>query len=83
VRRSHEQTCGNADTRSDQVPEHLLAGVNGPSSVIAGALFCYGVGNDLPGRAQNGVGAFRRAVSQLGNMRQKNRESQKNLKTYP
>jgi hypothetical protein len=56
VRRSHEQTCGNADTRSDQVPEHLLAGVNGPSSVIAGALFCYGVNNDVPGRAQNGKG---------------------------
>jgi hypothetical protein len=52
------KTCGNADTRLDQVPEHLLAGVNGASSVIAGALFCYGVGNDLPGRAQNGTGPF-------------------------
>jgi hypothetical protein len=30
VRRSHEQTCGNADTRLDQVREHLLARVNGP-----------------------------------------------------
>jgi hypothetical protein len=38
------------------MPEHLLAGVKGPSTVIAGALFCYGVGNDLPGRAQNGTG---------------------------
>ena len=27
----------------DQVPEHLLAGVRGLNSVIAGALFCYGV----------------------------------------
>ena len=43
---------------SHQVPEHLLAGVNDPSSVIAGALFCYGVGNDLPDRAQNGTGPF-------------------------
>jgi hypothetical protein len=41
------------------VPEHLLAGVNGPSSVIAGALFCYGVNNDVPGRAQNGKGPSR------------------------
>ena len=40
----------------DQVPEHLLAGVRGLNSVIAGALFCYGVANDVPGRAQNRVG---------------------------
>ena len=40
----------------DQVPAHLLAGVNGRNSVIAGALFCYGVGNDVPGRAQNRIG---------------------------
>ena len=38
------------------LPGHLLAGVNDPSSVIAGALFCYGVGNHLPGRAQNRIG---------------------------
>ena len=37
-------------------------GVNGPGSVIAGALFCYGVGNDLPGRAQNGT-AQRRVLA--------------------
>jgi hypothetical protein len=43
----------------DQVSEHLLAGVKGLNSVIAGGtLFCYGVGNDLPGRAQYGVGVI-------------------------
>jgi hypothetical protein len=56
MRRTHEQTCGNANTRLDQVSEHLLAGVNSPGTVIAGVLLCYGVKNVLPGRAQNGVG---------------------------
>ena len=45
--------------RSDQVPEPLPAGVKGLDSVIAGALFCYGVGNDVPGPAQNRIGPTR------------------------
>jgi hypothetical protein len=42
ARRSHEQTCGNAHGRSDQMPEHLPAGVKGLDSVIAGRCFATG-----------------------------------------
>ena len=41
----------------DQVPAHLLAGVKGPRQRGRnGALFCYGVENDVLGPAQNGTG---------------------------
>jgi hypothetical protein len=30
----------------------------GPQQRDRGTLFCYGVGNDVPGRAQNGVGCI-------------------------
>jgi len=35
ARRSHEQTSGNANGRSDRVPEHSRAGVRGLNRVIA------------------------------------------------
>ncbi len=53
----------------DQVPGHLLAGVRGLNSAIAGGAICYGVNNDVPGRAQNGIGAastsLRRVLSSM------------------
>jgi hypothetical protein len=42
LRRSHEQTCGNADTRLDQVRELLLAGVNGQAADRRGRYFATG-----------------------------------------
>jgi hypothetical protein len=43
----------------NQVPGHLLATGEGPQQRDRrGPLFCYGAANDVPGRAQNGVGPF-------------------------
>lgn len=42
----------------DQVPAHLPAGVRGLNGLIAAALFLLRVANDVPGRAQNGIGPW-------------------------
>ena len=34
----------------------IAGGREGPQQLIAGVLFCYGVENDVPGRAQNRIG---------------------------
>ena len=71
------KTDGNANSQLDQVPEHLLASVKGLNSVIAGAPFCYGVNNDVPGPAQNRIGPCGRLSLDRGNMRKKIEKAQK------
>ena len=47
---------------------------------LSDALFCYGVNNDVPGRAQNRIGPF--GVLSL-NRETREKKAKKNLKTYP
>ena len=54
ARRLHERTHGNANRSSAQA---FAVGREGPQQRGSqGRYFCYGVGNDVPGRAQNRIG---------------------------